>query len=59
MNELYPLGLAPKWVWQNNRITQIIEAMNRYITAGREIPIHWVEEYNELVANVRKQGGER
>ena len=59
MNELYPLGLAPKWVWQNNRITQIIEAMNRYITAGREIPIRWVEEYNELVADVRKQEGER
>ena len=59
MNELYPLGLAPKLVWQNNRITQIIEAMNRYITAGREIPIRWVEEYNELVADVRKQGGER
>ena len=59
MNELYPLGLAPKWVWQNNRITQIIEAMNRYITAGREIPIIWVEEYNELVADVRKQEGEK
>ena len=59
MNELYPLGLAPKLVWQNNRITQIIEAMNRYITAGREIPIRWVEEYNELVADVRKQEGER
>ena len=58
MNKLYPLGLAPKWVWQNNRITQIIEAMNRYITAGREIPIRWVEEYNELVADVRKQEGE-
>ena len=59
MNELYPLGLAPKLVWQNNRITQILEAINRYITAGREIPIRWVEEYNELVADVRKQGGER
>ena len=59
MNELYPLGLAPKLVWQNNRITQILEAINRYITAGREIPIRWVEEYNELVADVRKQEGER
>jgi len=55
MRDLYPLGLAPKWVWQNNRITQIIEAMNRYITANLEIPIIWVEEYNELVADVRKK----
>lgn len=59
MNELYPLGLAPKLVWQNNRITQILEAINRYTTAGREIPIRWVEEYNELVADVRKQEGEK
>jgi len=58
MRDLPPLGLAPKWVWQTNRITQIIEAMNRYITADLEIPIRWVEEYNELVADVRKQEGD-
>ncbi|MDD4775886.1 MAG: hypothetical protein PHG75_05205 [Syntrophomonas sp.] len=58
MNELPPLGLAPKWVWQGKRITEIIEAMNRYITADLEIPIRWVEEYNELVAEIKTEEGE-
>jgi len=32
--------------------------MNRYITADLEIPIRWVEEYNELVAEIKTEEGE-
>lgn len=44
-----PLGLVPKWVRQKERYEEVCQAIARYYNANREIPIEWIEEYNELV----------
>jgi len=59
VDKLPPLGLTPKWFWQGQRITEIIKALDRYIQAELEIPIEWVEQYNELVAEIKTEEGER
>lgn len=43
-----PLGLVPKWVRQEQRCSEIREAIDRYTDASKPIPIEWIEEYNEL-----------
>ncbi len=48
-----PLGLIPREFHEEQvkreRFNEVCGAINRYYTAGREINIEWVEEYNELV----------
>lgn len=43
-----PLGLAPKWVLNVRRRTEIKQAICRYFNANADIPLEWIEEYNEL-----------
>ena len=43
-----PLGLAPKWVLNIRRRTEIKQAICRYLNANVNIPIDWIKEYNEL-----------
>jgi hypothetical protein len=47
--ELPPLGVRPKWLVNEQRITEIAEAITRYVKTRNPLPIAWVEEYNELV----------
>lgn len=44
-----PLGLRPKKFWNEERVNNIIQAINRYVCANKQIPVEWVEEYNELI----------
>lgn len=44
-----PIGLTPKHIVQNLRMTEILAAIERYLNAEQIIPIEWIEEYNELV----------
>lgn len=44
-----PLGLTPRFIRDEQRIDEIVSAIERYITARKEIPSAWIEEYNELV----------
>lgn len=57
MPEKPPLGLRPRWLVDEQRLEEIIEAVIRYIYAGFPIPIEWAEELNELTIrrNQRKQ----
>ena len=47
-----PLGLEPKWSWQERvrtqRIDDLIAAMKRYKEAGTQIPKEWLEELGEI-----------
>jgi hypothetical protein len=52
--ERTPVGLRPKWVWEAKRIGEIAEAIGRYIEAGKDIPLDWIDEYNELVRKVKR-----
>jgi len=53
-----PLGLIPKEIYnKNNKVTRFNEvcgAISRYYNEGLQIPINWVEEYNELVDNIKQ-----
>tara|TARA_R110002153_G_scaffold189549_1_gene342343 strand:- start:296 stop:469 length:174 start_codon:yes stop_codon:yes gene_type:complete len=44
-----PIGLKPKFVNRLERLNEVRGAIVRYYEASREIPIEWVEEYNELI----------
>ena len=43
-----PLGLLPKHIWEEQRVWDIAEAMERYRLAGKEIPQEWITEDNKL-----------
>ena len=43
-----PIGLIPKWVHDMDRLEEVRAAINRYFIAELEIPVEWVEEYNNL-----------
>tara|TARA_B110000977_G_C10878529_1_gene416560 strand:+ start:348 stop:536 length:189 start_codon:yes stop_codon:yes gene_type:complete len=47
--KFYTRGLIPKWVRENARLNEVQEAILRYYNADLQIPIEWVEEYNELI----------
>jgi hypothetical protein len=49
-----PLGLTPKYIVEAKRLQEIREAIIRYCEARKEIPMEWVEEYNELVGRSEK-----
>jgi hypothetical protein len=42
-----PLGIKPKWLHDEQRREDIIEAAFRCYEAKKPIPIEWINEYNE------------
>lgn len=48
-----PLGLKPKFVNRLERLNEIRGAIVRYYDAEMQIPIEWIEEYNELIELTR------
>ena len=51
MDESTPLGLIPKYIRDVERIHEIVDAMQRFVRAGRAIPKEWIEELMELHNN--------
>jgi len=47
------LGLRPKWAADQARFVEVCEAISRYWQSGREIPLDWIREYNDLVIKCR------
>jgi biotin synthase-related radical SAM superfamily protein len=45
------LGVMPRIIWNEQRITDIKEAIERKTKAFEEIPVEWINEYNELLEN--------
>jgi len=43
-----PLGLMPRWAADGLRMKNISEAIAQYTDVGKEIPVEWLTEYNEL-----------
>lgn len=48
-----PKGLPPKYIVKEERLDQIREAIMRYNHAELKIPIEWIQEYNELIDNIK------
>lgn len=44
-----PLGVMPKYIWDEKRIDELREAIQRYLKGFYSIPIEWVDEYNKLI----------
>lgn len=45
-----PLGLTPRYIRDEQRRAEIQAAICRYIDNGNiEIPLDWIEEYNEII----------
>lgn len=48
-----PVGLRPKHVLNELRAIEILEAMTRYVNAGKCIPNEWINELDNLNAFMR------
>jgi hypothetical protein len=44
-----PVGLRPKYISDAERREEVKAAIVRYFNAELEIPVEWVEEYNNLI----------
>lgn len=44
-----PIGLTPKKIRDDQRRTEIIEAIARYSKARKKVPVNWIEEFKELL----------
>lgn len=49
-----PIGLKPKFYHNYSRYNDIMKAIIRYINSQKEIPVEWIEEYNELLIGLKK-----
>lgn len=47
-NRIPPLGLMPRYIHEDKRIADILNAMKRYSEAGYAIPCEWVLELRDL-----------
>jgi len=43
-----PIGLMPKAIHDTKRALSILEAIDRYATAAKPVPIEWVQELANL-----------
>ena len=51
-----PLGLRPRIIWLNEREIELLEAMERYEKAGKEIPETWNMELAWIMAQMAMEG---
>ena len=49
-----PLGIVPKFIWKEQRLMKLREAIDRYLDANKRVPIECIEEYNELLEDILK-----
>src|SRR6476646_7268944 len=44
-----PIGLRPRWIHDQDRSLEIIDAARRYAEARKPIPVEWIDEFRELM----------
>ena len=49
-----PIGIIPEWLWEEQRLSEIHNAVTRYREAGKEIPQQWEDEINYRVASIKR-----
>ena len=47
--KLVPIGIIPKYIHDSKRLSELSKAIIRYSDAFLEIPLEWIEEYNQLI----------
>ncbi len=54
-----PLGLAPRFIWERERILEILAAIKRYVDGQRTVPWEWQVELGDLLGNIESRVAER
>lgn len=54
MNKKPPIGITPRWLLDEERETEIREAVARYTEAGYPVPVEWYQELNEITERLSK-----
>jgi len=44
-----PIGVVPKYIWDERRRKQLKESITRYLDADLKVDEEWVKEYNQLI----------
>ena len=44
-----PLGLVPRFIRDEERVSEILEAIARYNEVGKPVPQEWLDELNEKI----------
>lgn len=39
---------------KKQRLGELRDAIDRYLEANQRVPVEWIEEYNELLEDIRK-----
>ena len=52
-SKLPPIGIMPKWAWDELRADNLCEAIHRYNQAGHPVPQAWVDELKALMPTIR------
>lgn len=55
----YPIGVMPRWLHNEKRLSEVRDAIQRYAEATLPIPVEWLEEYNDLCKSVLERQMER
>ncbi len=50
-----PLGVMPKQIWQEKRLSELLRAMYEYNLEGRTIHLDWMEEAHQLLSELNLQ----
>lgn len=50
-----PIGLYPRFLYDEKRLDDVTQAILRYIDAHKVVPAEWWEEYNELAEREQKR----
>lgn len=52
-DERPPIGVMPKFIWDEKRFEELQGAIMRYADRGFMISPEWIEEYNSLIKGKR------
>lgn len=50
-----PLGVMPKYIWDEKRMNHLKEAIDRYILANQNVPAEWISEYHDLMREAHRR----
>lgn len=50
-----PLGVTPKYIWEENREAELRQAIERYIKSNYLVDPAWTTEHNKLSAKIAKR----
>ena len=42
-----PIGVRPRWSWDEARVQEISEALVRYSEDKKDVPLEWIDEHRE------------